>query len=144
MTDLQFYLLFYEKPGCVGNRQQKKLLHSHGFSLEVRDLLTQAWTADELRPFFADKPVAQWFNLSAPAVKSGDIDIHALSEQQALDMMIEQPLLICRPLLQYGELRQSGFVAGLVLDHLNIMLDADEDLQSCPMTEAVSVCEVSA
>jgi nitrogenase-associated protein len=144
VSDLPFYLLFYEKPGCVGNRQQKQLLHSHGFTLEVRDLLTHAWTADELRPFFTDKPVVQWFNQSAPMVKSGQLDIYKLNEQQALELMINDPLLICRPLLQYGDIKQSGFTTGPVLDHLNIMLEPDVDLQSCPMASDEPICEAPA
>ncbi|MES9813985.1 MAG: nitrogenase-associated protein [Candidatus Thiodiazotropha sp.] len=137
MSDIRFY----EKPGCFGNQQQKSVLLGLGHRLEIRDLLSEPWTVERLRPFFANKPVTEWFNLSAPKVKSGEIDISTLDERQALAMMIKEPLLICRPLLQQGELRQSGFLPGPLLDALGISLDPHEDLQSCPMTDNVQVCE---
>ena len=132
---------FWEKPGCIGNAQQKSVLRKQGYQLNVRDLLTTPWSAFELRPFFANKPVSEWFNQSAPDVKSGVITTDQLTEAEALGLMVENPLLICRPLLQMNELRQSGFVDGVVLNHLNIKLKVDEDLQSCPMS-ADEPCEV--
>jgi len=126
-------LLFYEKPGCVGNGRQRALLRSHGHHPLIRDLLSEPWTAQRLRPFFGDRPVAEWFNLSAPRVKSGEIPIQELDASQALALMLEEPLLICRPLLQYGAAKQSGFMQGPVLDALGISLDPRQDLQSCPV-----------
>ncbi|MCG8023521.1 MAG: nitrogenase-associated protein [Candidatus Thiodiazotropha endolucinida] len=134
-------LVFYEKPGCVGNHQQKALLNALGHTLEARDLLSEIWTPQSLRPFFTDKPVAEWFNLSAPQVKSGELRIDDLSEDQVLALMIEEPLLICRPLLQFESIRQSGFVPGPVLDALGVDLDPKQDLHSCPKTAGSRVCE---
>ena len=136
--------MFFEKPGCIGNRQQKSVLRSQGHSFHVRNLLTTLWTKKTLRPFFNDAPVSEWFNLSAPQIKEGWIDIHDLDEDQALNLMLKEPLLIRRPLMQMGDLRQSGFVAGPVIAALGVDLDPDKDLQSCPMTEAAPVCGVSA
>lgn len=136
-------VIFWEKPGCIGNAQQKAVLRQHGYQLEVRDLLTTPWTAEALRPFFADKSVREWFNQSAPEVKSAAIKIDQLNENEALNLMVKNPLLICRPLMQVDELKQSGFVDGGVLRHLNIKLNSHEDLQSCPMSEASLPCEVS-
>jgi nitrogenase-associated protein len=137
MTDL----VFYEKPGCVGNGMQKSLLQRQGIRFEVRDLLSQSWSAASLRPFFLDMPVANWFNGSAPKVKSGEIPILKLSEADALEMMIDDPILIRRPLLELGSLRQSGFVAGPVLDALSVTLDETENLQDCPMETTEQICE---
>ena len=133
-------LLFYEKPGCVGNAQQKALLRGQGVAFEVRDLLSEPWTLSSLRPFFGRMPVAEWFNASAPAVKSGEVDIHACSEGDALRLMLQQPLLIRRPLMQLGELHQSGFEPGPVLDALGVQLDPQQDLQSCPMDVTAVQC----
>lgn len=77
-------VIFYEKPGCGGNARQKALLLSSGHELEVRDLLTEPWTPERLRPFFGNRPVAGWFNASAPAIKSGEIDPETLTPQQAI------------------------------------------------------------
>jgi len=133
-------LVFYEKPGCTGNLQQQALLRSLGLRLDVRDLPGTPWTESQLRPFLTGKAVPEWFNPSAPKVKSGEIDIHALDESQALALLLAEPLLICRPLLQYAGLRQSGFGHGPVLDALRVPLDPEQDLQSCPETMAGAFC----
>jgi nitrogenase-associated protein len=136
-------LVFYEKPGCVGNGMQKSLLRSQGVGFEVRDLLTQPWTADSLRPFFGGKPVSEWFNSSAPRVKSGEIPIQRLSAEEALELMLQEPILIRRPLMALGEIRQSGFVPGPVIEALQVQLDPSENLQDCPMDASQPVCEDS-
>ncbi|TBU98800.1 ArsC/Spx/MgsR family protein [Stutzerimonas kirkiae] len=102
-------IVFYEKPGCATNGLQKRLLRAAGLQLEVRDLLSEPWSRERLRPFFGERPVAEWFNLSAPAIKHGEVAPHTLDSEQALALMLAQPLLIRRPLLQYGEQRMVGF-----------------------------------
>jgi nitrogenase-associated protein len=102
-------VVFYEKPGCGGNARQKALLIASGHELEVRDLLAEPWTAAKLKAFFGGKPLPDWFNASSPRVKSGDVRPSELTPDAALAMMIEDPLLIRRPLMQVGERRESGF-----------------------------------
>jgi hypothetical protein len=41
--------------------------------VQPHNLLTEVWTAERLRLFFEELPVAEWFNRAAPGVKSGDI-----------------------------------------------------------------------
>ncbi len=133
-------LIFFEKPGCVGNAQQKALLRSQGIEMEVRDLLSEPWRRETLRPFFGEQPIPEWFNASAPKVKSGEIPIHDCTEEEALTMMLEEPLLIRRPLMAVGETRQAGFEAGPVITALGVRLPS-EDLQTCPMGDTPTPCE---
>ncbi|MCB1773230.1 MAG: nitrogenase-associated protein [Gammaproteobacteria bacterium] len=134
-------LVFYEKPGCAGNARQKALLTKHGCRLEVRNLLTERWTVDGLRAYFGEKPVREWFNDSAPRVKSGELAVDRLEAVVALKLMLDDPLLIRRPLMQRGELRQCGFVDGPVLAAVGIHLQRGVDLQSCPReTDSQPVC----
>lgn len=133
-------VVFYEKPGCMGNHRQKALLSSMGIRLDVRNLLAAPWTAAALRAFFGNEPVRQWFNSSAPQVRSGGLAIDTCDEQEALELMLAEPLLIRRPLLQFREHRQSGFIAGPVFDALGVHIDDAGDLQSCPMSESDSRC----
>ena len=92
--------------------------------------------------------MADWFNRSAPAVKSGEVVPERLDAEQALALMLQEPLLIRRPLMELGALRQSGFVPGPVLEALDVALDPKQDLQSCPIepgtAEAGPVCEAPA
>jgi nitrogenase-associated protein len=102
-------VVFYEKPGCGNNTKQKVWLAASGHTVLAKNLLTEKWTTERLRAFFGDLPVAQWFNKAAPRVKSGEVDPAAFGEAEALEMMLAEPLLIRRPLMEAdGELR-AGF-----------------------------------
>jgi nitrogenase-associated protein len=124
-------LVFYEKPGCVSNARQKALLVEIGHCLEVRNLLAEHWTPERLRPFFGDRAVAAWFNPSAPRVRSGEVRPADLGEADALALMVADPLLIRRPLIEGGGLRACGFEPGPLLDALGVVLEEGADLQSC-------------
>jgi len=102
-------VVFYEKPGCGGNARQKAALLRAGHTLEVRDLLSWPWTAESLGEFLSPLPVADWFNRSAPRVKSGEIDPAAHDAGTALPLLLAEPLLIRRPLMQVGAERRVGF-----------------------------------
>ena len=102
-------VIFWEKPGCQGNKRQKEILLASGHELEVNDLLTESWTVETLASFFGSRPVSEWFNPSNPGVKSGEIVPAEVQPEVALGMMVEEPLLIVRPLMQVGKQRLAGF-----------------------------------
>ncbi|WP_431855138.1 ArsC/Spx/MgsR family protein [Azospirillum sp.] len=125
-------VVFYEKPGCAGNARQKKLLEEAGHRLIVRDLLSTVWTDQTLRPFFGARPVAEWFNRSAPAVKSGAVDPDALGEDEALALLLADPLLIRRPLMRVGDQSVCGFDADMVDDWIGLARRPAGDIEGCP------------
>lgn len=100
---------FYEKPGCKGNLRQKTLLAAAGHTVQAKSLKSEAWTADRLLAFLGKLPVSAWFNQAAPTVKSGEIVPENLGFEDALHLLLENPLLIRRPLMEIGEERQVGF-----------------------------------
>ncbi|MBD2345270.1 ArsC/Spx/MgsR family protein [Anabaena subtropica] len=102
-------VIFYEKPGCKGGTRQKVLLTAAGHEVVTYNLLTEPWTVERLRSFFGDRPITEWFNRSAPQIKSGEVVPEQLDEQTALFLMLREPLLIRRPLLQVGDRREVGF-----------------------------------
>lgn len=126
-------LIFYEKPGCGNNARQKRLLLDAGHELDVRDLLTEPWTAQRLRDFFNALPVADWFNRAAPQVKSGEIDPASVEANAALGLMLANPLLIRRPLMECDGKRIAGFDAERVVGWIGAPLVREEhgDLQTC-------------
>jgi nitrogenase-associated protein len=103
------HLIFYEKPGCVGNARQKAVLLAAGHTLDVRDILTEPLSTETLRFFFRELPFIEWFNPSAPSVTKGEIDPSTLSDKQALEAMLRDRLLIHRPLIRIGETGTAGF-----------------------------------
>lgn len=100
---------FFEKPGCINNTRQKQILRDAGVTFEAHNLLKEPWTPSRLRAFFGDMPLPAWFNPSAPRMKSGEVLPETLSEQQALEAMVADPLLIRRPLIERGDFRCAGF-----------------------------------
>jgi nitrogenase-associated protein len=94
------HIVFYEKPGCGGNARQRTALVAAGHTLDRRNLLTANWTPDKLLAFLAPLPVADWFNRAAPRVKSGEVRPEALDTSAALALLLQEPLLIRRPLMQ--------------------------------------------
>ena len=105
-------ITFYEKPGCKGNLRQKTLLAAAGHTVQAKNLKAEAWTADRLLQFLGKLPVADWFNRHAPLIKSGAIDPEAFDAADAttvLSMLIDNPLLIRRPLLEVDGVCRAGF-----------------------------------
>lgn len=136
-------VIFYEKSGCINNTKQKALLEAAGHTVEAHNLLTEAWSIDALRLFFGSLPVGDWFNRSAPMVKSGKIVPEQLDAETALALMVQHPLLIRRPLIQVGEQRSIGFEmeaigAWIGLQPIDLaqqkISDAlkQQDLENCP------------
>ena len=134
-------VIFYEKPGCINNTKQKKLLKDAGHHVEARNMLTEPWTAAKLLAFFNNLPVNAWFNQSAPAVKSGDVDPNMLTAEQAVQCMLADPLLIRRPLMEVGDTKIVGFENEKVNTLFNIGSKPKEDLESCPRDQSLSSCE---
>ena len=124
-------VLFFEKPGCKGNAKQKAMLEEAGYELEVHSILKSDWDPDELRTYFGELPVAEWFNWKSPKVKSGEVDPLSFCAADALALMIQEPLFIRRPLIKFGEQRMCGFAEG-VQQTLGI-LKPTEDMESCQM-----------
>lgn len=119
-------IIFYEKPGCATNNLQKHLLRSSGLQVDARNLLHEPWTRERLRPYFGNTPVAEWFNPAAPAIKYGELDPQSLGSEEALQLMLAQPLLIRRPLIRCGK----QFMSGFSLNQLNELLPCKGKLQS--------------
>ncbi len=94
------HIVFYEKPGCGGNARQRSALLSAGHTLEQRNLLTAPWTSQGLLAFLVQLPVADWFNRAAPRIKSGEVHPETLDACSALELLLQDPLLIRRPLMQ--------------------------------------------
>jgi nitrogenase-associated protein len=105
------HLVFFEKPGCGGNARQRAALEAAGHTLERRNLLTTHWTPENLLAFLTPLPVPDWFNRAAPRVKNGEVQPDLLDANTALALLLNEPLLIRRPLMQRADngTRHVGF-----------------------------------
>ena len=66
-------------------------------------------THERLRAFFGTMPVAECFNRAAPRIKSGQLLPQDLGADSALALMLADPLLIRRPLLEAAGSCKCGF-----------------------------------
>ena len=134
-------VIFYEKPGCSNNTRQKKLLAEAGHHVVAKDILTETLQADRLRAFFGALAVRDWFNYSAPAIKHGEVEPDKLTEQEALTLMQQNPLLIRRPLMQAGDSFMAGFDQQAVDNWIGLQKTGNtSDLESCPRTLEQAGC----
>lgn len=125
-------VIFYEKPRCATNARQRQVLEAAGHDVLARNLLSEPWTAQRLREFFAEVPVAEWFNPNAPRIKSGAVDPAALTPEGALTLLLAEPLLIRRPLLEIGDARIAGFDESRLRELIGLEIpDTRADIQGC-------------
>ena len=136
-------IVFWEKPGCQGNAKQKEILLASGHELEVRDLLAGPWDATNLALFFGERPVAEWFNPAHPRIKSREVLPAAFDREEALRLMVAEPLFIVRPLMQVGEERLAGFDVEQVHNWLGLKLESvgPRDPRNCPCVTVAATAE---
>lgn len=148
-------IIFYEKPGCINNTKQKTRLKAAGHNVEAVDLLQYSWSKETLKQFFADKPIADCFNRTAPVIKSGELDPDNFSEDAAMAEMIAEPILIKRPLLTID---QTTFLQGFDKEDIHALIgltpkEGSEavvkelemtDLTTCPKLATNASCDEEA
>jgi hypothetical protein len=78
-------------------------------------------------------------------VKSGEVDPSALAEAAALELMLADPLLIRRPLMEVGEEQRVGFSPEAVDAWIGLKSPAlIGDVESCPKSPLAQPCAVPA
>jgi len=110
---------FYEKPGCINNTRQKKLLAAADHQVVAKNLLAEAWQPERLRAFFGDMAVRDWFNYSAPAIKHGEIEPETKTASDSADAgksLVNTSSLNAGRRFVDGRVRSAG---GGQLDRLN-------------------------
>lgn len=138
-------IIFYEKPGCVNNTKQKNILQLAGHEVDARSILTHKWNGEELMEYFEGKAVKDWFNPNAPAVNSGLVMPETYSSNEAITVMLQDHLLIKRPLINIDGVK----IVGFDMDKLCELVDMEknsapeiqdilkDDLETCPQKKKV-------
>ena len=123
-------IIFYEKPGCVTNAKQKRSLQRAGCKLIVKNLLNHDLSQEGLLSYLEKRPVAQWFNPNAPAIKKGELDPDSFSKEDALPLLFHNPILIRRPLINIEGVTMCGFEKEKIETILGVSLDVVKE-QKC-------------
>ena len=143
-------IIFFGKTNCINNNKQKTLLKAAGHRVDEQDILNYIWDAEQLRAYFGDAPIAQWFNMTAPAIKSETVLIDGISEQEALNAMIRDPILVRRPLMdidghkvcgfRYGELDALIGLSPVAGHEKEMQALRSEDITTCPFQDTLMNC----
>ena len=137
MGNFSFYnFTFYEKTGCSGNAKQKELLKSHNISFSVKSLLDTTWSKETLSEFFKGLGTKDMFNPFAPQIRDKEIDINTLSKDEDINLMIKNPILIKRPLLDINGVKICGFDIEKINELLNTNIDTNKKLNTCSSSDS--------
>jgi nitrogenase-associated protein len=134
------FIQFFEKPGCINGEKQKNILVEAGNVLECVNILAHTWSREELAPFLAQKEPSLIMNHTAPAIKKGEIVPADLHYDEAVSLMIENPILIKRPLIRVDGMSIQGFMDERLTPYLGSW-DWRDDVVTCPNLLSVSCDE---
>ena len=71
--------------------------------MQDRDYFQEKFTADELRSLSAEVGIAAIFARRSPSLKKMGLNPDDLSEDRMLELMLEEPRLVRRPLIKLGD-----------------------------------------
>ena len=78
------------------------MLSQEGIEVEERDFFKAPFSEDELRALLGDVPPSDVFSWRSPSVKKLGLDKDALTDDDLVRLMVEEPRLVRRPLLEVG------------------------------------------
>ena len=81
----------------------KAELSQKGVELDERDFFQDGFTEDELRALIGERPVSGYFSYNSPSFRKMGLDRDQISDDQLLKMMVDEPRLVRRPLIQFGD-----------------------------------------
>ncbi len=77
----------------------KAELSQSGIQLNERDFFADPFTAEELRNLIDGAPVSDYFSWRSPSFRKLGLKREDLSDDRMLELMVEEPRLIRRPLI---------------------------------------------
>ena len=78
-------------------------LHEKGVELEQRDFFQDRFSEDELRQLLQGRQSSEVFSWNSPSFKALGFASDSLNDQELLQLMLQEPRLIRRPLIKIGE-----------------------------------------
>lgn len=78
------------------------MLSQKGVEVEERDFFKEPFDEVELRGLLGDDSPRDIFSWRSPSVKKLGLDRDALSDDDLVRLMVEEPRLVRRPLLEVG------------------------------------------
>lgn len=105
--------IFLHYPNCDSCRKAKKWLDSNGVDVEMRHIIEQPPTEDELREWIprSGLPVQKFFNTSGQSYRNGGYKekIKSADEKDMIQWLAADGMLVKRPLLVGSDQVTVGF-----------------------------------
>ena len=77
-------------------------LSQKGVELDERDFFRDRFSADELRHLMGHRAPSEIFSWKSPSFRKMGLDREVLDDDRLIAMMLDEPRLIRRPLVQVG------------------------------------------
>ena len=87
----------------------KAELSQAGVEMDERDFFADPFSADELREIIGERSAADFFSWRSPSFRKLGVDRASLSEERMIELMVNEPRLIRRPLIRTED---GGLIAG--------------------------------
>jgi len=69
------------------------------FTLKERDFFKEPFTRAEIKNILGDTPASQMFNFNSPSFKKMALSPETLSQDDLIDLMLQEPRMIHRPVI---------------------------------------------
>ena len=79
------------------------MLLQGGVDLKERDFFQGRFSEAELRKLLGDRSPSELFAWRSPSFKALGVAMEALTDEELIPLMLQEPRLIRRPLIQVGE-----------------------------------------
>jgi len=94
---------------CSTCRKAHDFVTQAGESFEERDYFSQYVTREELLDLLGDRSPAEIFSFKSPTARALGIKPGSRSDDELLDLMVQEPRFLRRPLLKLDERLLIGF-----------------------------------
>lgn len=101
----------YVSPSCTSCRKAKTWLEEHGLEYEEQNIFHDPLTKEEIKEILmlTDEGTEEIISYRSQTYKSLDVDFDTLSMTELLDLFIEEPSLIRRPIIMDDRRLQVGY-----------------------------------
>lgn len=101
----------YVSPSCTSCRKAKSWLEEHNLEYEEKNIYHEPLSKNEIKEILmlTDEGTEEIISYRSQAYQDLDVDIDALSMNELLDLFIEEPSLIRRPIIMDERRLQIGY-----------------------------------
>ncbi|HLR91612.1 MAG TPA: transcriptional regulator Spx [Atopostipes sp.] len=101
----------YVSPSCTSCRKAKSWLEEHNLEYEEKNIYHEPLSKNEIKEILmlTDEGTEEIISYRSQAYQDLDVDIDALSMNELLDLFIEEPSLIRRPIIMDDRRLQIGY-----------------------------------